>query len=100
MALVKLCQFKPCEDLAGHALVQYFCDLFLDFMQNYRIQILKGDINKSATSLIPVDLHQCNPEVNLALFLETILSRGRKRQGTQKSKSKPDSTFNLKYDYK
>lgn len=100
MALVKFCQFKPCEDLAGHALVRYFCDLFIDFMQNYRIQILKGDIKKSATSLIPVDLHQCNPEVNLALFLETILSPGRKCQGPQKSKSKPDSTFNLKYDYK
>ena len=73
MALVKLCQFKPCEDLASHSCVQYFCDLFIDFTQNCRIQILKGDIKKDATSLIPVDLHQRNPEVNLALFLETVL---------------------------
>lgn len=73
VALVKLCQFKLCEDLASHSLGQHFCDLFIDFTQNYRIQILKGGINKDVTSLIPVDLHQCNPKVNLVLFLETIL---------------------------
>lgn len=76
MALVKLCQFKPHEDLAGHSLVQWFCDLLIDFTQNCRIQILKEDINKDATSLISVDLNQYNPEVNLSHFLKLFYDKG------------------------
>lgn len=69
-ALVRLCQLKPRGLLAGRSLAQYF---YIDFAQNVRIQILKGDVNKDAALLIPGDLHQHNPEVNVNLFLETVL---------------------------
>lgn len=58
------------------------------------------DIDKDATLLITVDLHQHSPEINLNSISWNYSLRREKSQGLQESKSKPDFTFNLKYDCK
>lgn len=69
MALVKLCQFKPCEDLAGYSLVQYFSDLLLILCKTLESRNWRRLLRRVLT---PVHLYQLNPEISLAQFFETI----------------------------